>query len=44
MNLVDIKFTGGINIANFNATAEISTFLVDKITITTSTIGKLSPF
>ena len=44
MNLVDIKFTGGINIANGNATAEITTFLVDKITIPTSTIGKLSPF
>ena len=44
MTLEDIKFTGGININNFIATGEISTFLVDKITIPTSTIGDLSPF
>lgn len=42
MNLVDIKFTGGIAINNFNATADISKFIVDKIDIVTSTIGDLS--
>jgi len=44
MNLVDIKFNGGINLVGNNATAEITKFLVDKITVPTSTIGKLSPF
>ena len=44
MNLVDIKFTGGIDINNFMATGDISKFLVDKIDIVTSTIGSLSAF
>ena len=44
MNLVDIKFTGGIDINNFMATADIYKFLVDKITIPTSTIGSLSAY
>ena len=42
MNLEDIKFTGGIAINNFTATGEISKFLVDKVTVVSSTIGKLS--
>ena len=42
MNLVDIKFTGGIAVENFFASADISTLLVDKIDIPVSTIGKLS--
>lgn len=42
MNIVDIKFTGGINIVNFNATADISTFHVDKINVVSSTIGDIS--
>ena len=42
MNVVDIKFTGGIAIANFNATADIETFHVDKINIVSSTIGDIS--
>ena len=44
LNLVDIKFTGAINVANFIATADISTFLVDKVDIVSSTIGSLSAF
>lgn len=44
MTLEDIKFTGGINVNNFIATADIHTFLVDKIEVSTSTIGDLSPF
>ena len=42
MNIVDIKFTEGINITNFNATADISTFHVDKINVVSSTIGDIS--
>ena len=44
MDLVDIKFTGGINISGYNATGEISKFLVDKVAVTTSTVGELDPF
>jgi len=42
MNLIDIKFTGGININNFTATGDVSTFHVDKIEVPTSTIGDIS--
>ena len=42
MSLIDILFTGGIDINNFMATGDISKFLVDKINIVTSTIGDLS--
>lgn len=44
MNLVDIKFTGGIAVNNFIATGEVSTFLVDKVDVVSSTIGNLSAF
>ena len=42
MNVIDIYFTGGINIDGFIATAKISKFLVDKIKIVSSTIGNIS--
>ena len=44
MNVVDIKLTGGIAINNFNATADISTFHVDQISIVSSTIGSISTY
>lgn len=44
INVVDIVFTGGIAVDNFEATANISTFLVDKVEIVTSTIGNISAF
>ena len=42
IEVVDIKFTGGIAVNNFIASADISTFLVDKINVLTSTIGNIS--
>ena len=42
--MIDILFTGGIDVLNFNATANISTFLVDKVNVISSTIGNLSAF
>lgn len=42
MDLNDVKFTGGINIAGYNATSSITTFLVDKITVVSSTVGTIS--
>ena len=42
LDVVDIKFTGGIAINNFMASANITTFLVDKINIPVSTIGRIS--
>ena len=44
IDLVDIKFTGGIAISGYNATADISTFLVDKVVVVSSTIGNISAF
>lgn len=42
INVEDIKFTGGIAVNNFEASADISTFLVDKIEVLHSTIGNIS--
>lgn len=41
-DLIDVLFTGGIAINDFIATADVHTFLVDKITIDSSTIGSVS--
>lgn len=42
LDLQDIKFTGGIAIENYQASADVASFLVDKISIPTSTIGSIS--
>lgn len=42
LDVTDIKFTGDIAVNGFFASANITTFLVDKISIPTSTIGNLS--
>ena len=42
LDVIDILFTGGIDITNFIATGKVSTFLVDKIQIPVSTIGDIS--
>jgi len=42
IDLVDIHFIGGIAINGYNATANITTFLVDKINVVDSTIGRIS--
>jgi len=39
-----VKFTGGINVVGYNATASVSTFLVNKIQVVESTIGTISAF
>ena len=44
INVIDIDFTGGIAVDNFEASADISTFLVDKIEVVHSTIGNISAF
>lgn len=44
LNVIDILFTGGIQIQNFMATGEVSTFLVDKIVVVSSTVGDISTF
>ena len=43
-NVIDILFTGGIAINNFEATANVSKFLVDKIEIVSSTVGNISAY
>jgi hypothetical protein len=40
--VIDILFTGGIAVNGFEASADISKFLVDKINVVTSTIGSIS--
>ena len=42
IDLVDVTFTGGIAISGYNATANVSTFLVNKIVVDSSTIGSIS--
>lgn len=44
LNVIDILFTGSIAINNFEATADIAKFLVDKVEVVTSTVGTLSAF
>lgn len=42
LDVIDIQFTGGIAINGSFASANITTFLVDKIEIPVSTIGRIS--
>ena len=44
LTLKDILFTGGIEVAGYNATAKIEKFLVDQVIVDVSEIGRLSAF
>ena len=44
LDVIDILFTGGIAVNGFEASADISKFLVDKINVVSSTIGNISAF
>lgn len=44
LSVIDILFTGAIDVENFIATGEVTKFLVDQIEVVQSTVGDLSAF